>query len=583
MDKNLKDPFLYFNYVNNSGEFTPLQFTKPIRVLIAQTISEVIPFMEIIQQAVNDGYYAAGYLAYEAAPAFDPELEVNIDNQMPLLWFGIFNEPVMKQIESTNIPYMNKWKPTVTIEDYNKNINKIHSYIKDGLTKQVNYTIHFESEFKGDPLGFYKQLEHAQSANYSAYMDINDFTILSASPELFFRLENGKITTKPMKGTVGRGKTYEDDIKNAEWLKNSKKNRKENQLVVDLMRSELGKIAIDKTIDVPSLYDIEKYPTVYQMTSTVTATIRPEVTMIDIFKTLFPSGSITGMPKKDTMKIITELEKSPREVYCGAIGFITPDNEAVFNVPIRTVLIDKRNGNAKYGVGGAITKDSTKEDEYEEVLIKSRLLTKKHQEFELLETIGLINGEYIVLKNHLDRLNESALYFNFKLDLDAIYNALMAISKKHTKLKWKVRLVVNKNGKFSIKTEKVIHIESKLKVELSEKPVRKDDLFLYHKTTNRKTYEIHQGFHNDTFDVLLWNENDEITEFTMGNIVVRLNGKLFTPPIECGLLAGTYRRFLLDNGKISEKIIMVHELEHCEEIWFINSVREWVPVELIYI
>ena len=575
-------PFLYFNFVNHNGKLNPLQFKDPINIIVARSIEEVMPCLTQIQQAVSKGYYAAGYLSYEAAPAFDQNYQVNKGNQAPLLWFGIFDKPEQEIMNCNHTFKVSHWNPNVTIDTYNEKIDKIHNHILAEETEQVNYTIRLSANFEGDSLAFYKQLEDAQSANYSAYIDIEDYTILSSSPELFFHLKDGEITTRPMKGTIGRGNTYEEDIRNADWLKSSKKNRFENELVVNLMINELEKIAVPGTIKKQSLYEIEKYPTVYQMTSTVKAEIPPEKNIIDIFKALFPSGSITGLPKIKTMEIISEIETSPREVYCGAIGFITPENEAVFNVPIRTVLIDKQNGHAQYGVGGAITHESTKEEEYAEVLIKAELLVKERSDFKLLETLGLKNGEYLVLDEHLTRLKRSAQYFDFMLDIDEIKRELRLTAIKHNDDKhWKVRLIVDKNGEFTIETEIVNPFTENVSVALSNKPIEKADLFLYHKTTNRKTYDLHREFNRAVFDVLLWNDANEITEFTMGNIVIELEGKLITPPIECGVLAGTYREVLLQKAVISELKITVEDLRRCQNIWFINSVREWVPVNLI--
>lgn len=580
MSKDKQNPLLYFNFVDHDGKMKPQQFINPVKIIKAQTVNEVIPCLKEVDKAINKGYYAAGYISYEAAPAFNQNLPKKDDHKIPLLWFGIFNEPIQNEIEFSGTFHTDNWNPTISIDDYYKNVDNIQSYIRDGRTKQVNYTIQLESNFTGEPIAFYKQLEQAQSANYSAFLDFGDYSILSASPELFFQLKDGVITTKPMKGTIGRGKTYIEDIKNAEWLKSSKKNQLENNLIVDLMRKELAEIAIPNTINVPHLYALEKYPTVYQMTSTITANIRPDINFIDIFKTLFPCGSITGIPKKETMDIISMLETDPREIYCGAIGWITPNKEAVFNVPIRTVLIDKQNQNASYGVGGAITKDSTKEGEYEEILIKARLLTKKQQDFNLLESLGLIDGEYLVYKEHLSRLTMSAKYFDFTLNIDEIEADLHRLALKHRVGQWKVRLLLAKSGSFTIEIEKIVPLPKEVTGLLSKEPIDKNHLFLYHKTTNRTIYNKHRKQLQDFFDVLLWNEDQEVTEFTLGNIVVEIEGRLYTPSLDAGLLAGTFRESLLQKGMIQERRIKVSDLQHCQKIWLINSVRGWVSVKI---
>lgn len=580
---NKNNAFLYFNFMDHQGILCPLQFSDPVRILTAQTIDEIIPCLETVQHAVKNGFYVAGYISYEAAPAFNKEFHVQTGNKMPLLWFGIFNDPIHQPLNpdqfSEYIPDTN-WKPLVSKEEYNKNFKYIQQSIHQHQTKQVNYTIPFETSFSYDPLSLYKQLADAQSANYSAYLDIDDFSIISASPELFFHLKDKEITTRPMKGTTDRGLTYQEDIEQAQKLKNSPKDQNENQLTVDLMCKELGKIAITGTVNVTNLQTIEKYPTLYQMTSTVTAMIQDRIDLLDIFKALFPCGSITGIPKKDTMNIITEIEPFPREVYCGAIGYITPENEAIFNVPIRTVLVNKKERLARYGVGGGITSASKKESEYKEILIKTDLLTREQPEFHLLESIGLIEGNYLCFAEHIKRLKESAHYFDFDLQLDEIRRDLLKLSEKHQQGKWKVRLLVDKNGQHHIERSKIMPQPHDLIVELAHKPIDQGDLFLYHKTTHREIYKKNTIQNNSIFDTLLWNKNEEITEFTTGNIVVKLNNQLYTPPIKCGLLGGTFREHLIKKGEITERIIRKEELEHCDQIWLINSVREWLPVQL---
>lgn len=573
-------PLLSFDFKDYEGQENAFTFTNPLEIIIASTIGEVLPSLKKVQDAVNRGYYAAGYLSYEAAPAFDHAFRVNSNQKMPLLWFGIFEQPIKRSLQSTKAFYTSKWQAQTGTNAYNRSIQEVKQHIEQGNTTQVNYTIQMKSQFIGDPIAYYKHLAKAQSADYSAYIDIGEFTIVSASPELFFHLKDRKITTKPMKGTVGRGETDADDKANASWLYHSEKNRAENEMVVNVMRDELGKIATPGTVNVPHMFSIEKYPTVYQMTSTVTAEISPDKSITDIFKALFPCGSITGSPKVNTMEIIKGLEISPREVYCGTIGFITPGQEAIFNVPIRTVMIDNKNGNATYGVGGGITKDSAESEEYEEVLTKAKILDLQDQTFQLLESLGLSSGKYFVLENHLQRLKRSATFFHFDVDLGQIKSKLFAFANDHQKGNWKIRLLVTENGSITLQSNKINPIKDELEAGLACEPIDKRDIFLYHKTTNRIIYDklLNQSPH--VSDVLLWNENREVTEFTIGNIVVKIDGNLYTPPVECGLLAGTYREALIEDGTIDEKKIMLDDIAKCAEIWLINSVRKWVPVHL---
>lgn len=575
-----EQPLLYFNFLNNKGKIEPLVFSNPTKVIIARTIDEVTGSMRIVEEAVSNGFYAAGYMAYEAAPAFNPHFKVQQKNKMPLLWFGIFAKPTMKSIETTKFKEqdINRWKNLMSLQEYNEKVNEILKHIRQGKTEQVNFTTKMQTEFAGDSFLFFKQLSKAQNANYTAYLNLGNHTILSASPELFFQIENNKLMMKPMKGTVGRGFTYAEDLAKANWLSNSKKNKNENEIIVNLLLEDMKQIAIKNSIQTEKLYEIEKYPTLYQMTSTITADVSPGTTFTDIFTALFPCGSITGAPKKNAMDIIKQLEITPREVYCGTIGYITPNKKAIFNVPIRTVTINNLNKVAQYGVGGAITEDSTKEEEYNEILIKSKLLLEIQKEFELLETIGLFEGEYFLLDDHLQRLKQSAEYFDFYIDMEKVKNKLLEVAKQNNKNEWRVRLLVNKNGRCTIQQRKVTSIKNKQLVTLAKQPIQKKNPFFYHKTTNREIYDVHDK--ESMYDVLLWNEYKEVTEFTTGNIVVRLNGELYTPPINVGLLGGTFRSYLLRSNKIKERVIKVDDLIKCEEIWFINSVRKWVQVEI---
>lgn len=548
---------------------------------------------------------------------------------MPLLWFGIFSEPDHAYVNRTRSFSLSDWQPDVSQHEYRTAISQIKNAIKKGITYQTNYTLQLNARFQGDAISLFTQMKNAQVANYSAYIHTGEFSVISASPELFFHLKDNVLTTKPMKGTVKRGKTFEEDREKAEWLYQSEKNRAENIMIVDLLRNDLGMIAEIGTVHVEKLFEIEPYPTVHQMTSTIKAKLKSNTKFVDIFKAIFPCGSITGAPKASTMKIIAELEKAPREVYCGTIGFITPDKEAIFNVPIRTIIIDNKSGKATYGVGGGITWDSTAEDEYNEVLAKSSILEVDFPEFQLLESILLENGKYFLPEEHLERMKKSAAYFQFHFDEEKIKQSLYKLASDNGQGLYKVRLLLEKNGDIFteihsiglgqtgvkpieradsfmehaapslVERPKIILADKPIeqadsfmehaapplverpKVVLADKPIKHENIFYYHKTTNRKIYSQFQSQKPDIFDVLLWNEEMELTEFINGNVVLEIDGKLWTPPVKSGLLAGTYRGFLLKQGKISEKTLKLADLNTCTKIWLINSVRKWVEVERI--
>ncbi|MFJ7638091.1 aminodeoxychorismate synthase component I [Peribacillus sp. NPDC097225] len=571
---------LLFHFTDKYGYKKPMYFNKPKKILIAHSIEEVLIKFDEVQKAIDEGYYVAGYVSYEAAPAFNNCLKVKEGGNMPLLWFGIFESPGEFIEETLGAFHMADWDSETDSKSYHAGFQRIKEEIERGNSYQVNYTMRLRSKFEGDDYAFYNRLVRAQRSNYSAYLNLGTYRILSASPELFFRWEDGQLITRPMKGTVKRAGNRERDLENAKWLANSEKNQAENLMIVDLLRNDMGMVSEKGTVKVSKLKEIEKYPTVWQMTSTITASTKPETTIIDLFKALFPCGSITGAPKIKTMEIIAELENSPREIYCGAIGYITPNREAVFNVPIRTVVIDKETGQAAYGVGGGITWDSASLEEYEEAFLKAKLLTEEHPAYQLLESIRLENGEYSLLEEHIERVMQSADYFGFRLPEKTLRNQLIEYSSIHTDTLEKIRVLVSENGEISVSGQVIDGVNPEISVIVAESPIHSENPFLHHKTTNRGVYDEFKRRYPDFHDVLLWNEKGDVTEFTNGNIVVKINGELITPPLESGLLAGTFRRELLKRKEIQERVIKKEELVTAEEIWFINSVRGRIKVQL---
>ncbi|WP_318502454.1 aminodeoxychorismate synthase component I [Bacillus sp. T3] len=575
-------PLLSFEFPTPDGETKPKTFKNPVQVITTEKLEDVLSCLQLVEDAVQKGYYAAGFISYEGAAAFEPAFSVREGGSMPLLWFGIFSEPDHIGI-SSNHPYsLSEWMPSVTQEEYRSAISAIKQAIANGISYQTNYTIRLDSQFAGDDIAFFEQLKRAQASNYCAYLNTGEHSILSASPELFFQLNGNHITTRPMKGTLKRGNTFNEDKENASWLYHSEKNRAENVMIVDLLRNDLGIIAEPGTVTVEKLFNIEQYPTVHQMTSTISAKVSPNVTLTEIFKALFPCGSITGAPKISTMELITQLEKAPREVYCGAIGYISPDGKATFSVPIRTVMIDHKTGQATYGVGGGITWDSTAEGEYDEILAKASLLKQDLPDFQLIESLLLENERYFLLEEHLNRIKNSAQYFGFQFQIADAEKYLLKYASQQKEKKQKVRFLLAKNGEMNIEGNEVGKSVGPKKVIVATSPVHKNNPFLYHKTTNRDIYYQYQkNKPAEIFDILLWNENGEITEFTNGNIVLEIDGIRWTPSVKSGLLAGTFRESLIKTKEIRERTLSIEDLNYATKIWFINSVRKWVQVRFV--
>ena len=560
-----------------------LSFTRPVATIIADSIQDVLPALNKISNATEHGLYAAGFISYEAAPAFDSALNTKEPGPLPFLQFGIFEKPEQVDIESIKRKYfvLAEWEPTVSHKKYLDNIHAIKQNIVAGQTYQVNYTYRLFSSFSGDPQSFFLSLLSSQKTKYAMYMEWDEYAICSVSPELFFLLDGERIVCKPMKGTAKRGRYFAEDQKQAEYLKSSTKDQSENVMIVDMMRNDLGRIAKTGTVKVDSLFDIERYNTAWQMTSTVSA--QTSTSLTEIFKALFPCASITGAPKASTMGIINQLEQNPRNIYTGAIGLIQPNRRAQFNVAIRTVLIDKKKNQAEYGTGGGIVWDSIPEKEFEESRIKSQILFTKKEPFDLLETIlwEKPNG-YFLLDYHLKRMQESAQYLSFVFPLYKINKELKELGASLNKNRYKVRLLLNTKGNVTIQSFQITEKPSNpVRLGLSQKTVNSQNPMLFNKTTNRTIYQSALSTCPDCDDVLMVNEKGQITETTICNIVVRLKDKLVTPELDCGLLPGTFRQYLLDKGEIIEGTLTREDLTLCEEIFVINSVQKWRRAELV--
>ena len=562
-----------------------LCFQNPDEIIQTNSIDQVVPKLQLVNDLIaKHQIYGAGFISYEASTAFDSILKTHSPSSFPLLWFGLYKKPEIIDLPKPTLAgeYKLNWKPSVSEEEYHQAISKIKKYISLGETYQVNYTLRLNAPFSGDTWELFLKLVQAQKADYGAYVDIDNFAICSASPELFFHLDDHNLTSRPMKGTAARGLTLVADYDIANQLHFSEKNRAENVMIVDMIRNDIGRIANINTVKVPSLFKVEKYPTVWQMTSTVTA--KTTASMNEIMGALFPCASITGAPKARTMEIIQELENTPRRIYTGCIGFISPQRQAQFNVAIRTVLIDKENHQAEYGVGGGIVWDSVSSDEYQECQIKAQVLTLNQPDFSLLETIlwQPQNG-YFVLNYHLQRLQDSANYFGFKVNINNVKTQLDQLTKSFANRDYKLRLFLDSQGEIIYETIPLLPVNNQefVKLGMCCTPVDSTNIFLYHKTTNRQVYEIAKAAFPDCDDVLLWNERGEITETCIGNIVVDLNGELLTPPVKCGLLAGTFRANLLEKCKIGEEIITLEMLKYSHRIYIINSVQKWREAVLI--
>ena len=572
--------------VRDAASGTWRLFEKPIEVVTARDVGDVLPALQTIEEHCTvHQRYAAGFLSYEAAPAFDSALKVQAAGDFPLLWFGIYDtahERTLDELASgVGSVVEEHWEPSISAEHYGRVFDELQELIRCGDTYQVNYTYRMRAHLTSDPLALFLRLAASQMPPFGAFIDTGEWAMCSASPELFFHRAGDRVESRPMKGTAARGLWFEQDLEHARRLYESDKERSENVMIVDMVRNDLGRVARPGSVRVTSLFDVERYPSVLQLTSTVAA--ETDAGLVDLMRALFPAASITGAPKARTMEIISGAECSPRRIYTGTIGFIEPGGRSQFNVAIRTVLVNRVTGEAEYGVGGGIVADSNRHDEWNESRIKARALTAPLPSFDLLETLlWMPEGGYLLLGRHMKRLLQSADYFAFHADVLDIRDQLERYAAGLPRTPHRVRLVVSRHGAVEISSAPQDINAGFPVVTLAAVPIDSSNPFLYHKTTDRVAYEDAVASRPGFEDVLLYNERGEVTESTIANLVVEIAGELLTPPISCGLLPGTLRAHLLDEGKIREKVMTVHDVSATKSCYLLNSVRGFHPVTVAY-
>ncbi len=552
-----------------------LSFEDPVGTILADELADVPAAMEQAEAAARDGHWVVGMVSYDAGPAFDPAIRSARVRRVPLVSLGVFARADPARRPAVSGGYrVGPWTPNRSRSAYLTSVRTIRQLIAAGETYQVNYTVRLRSPFGGDPLGLFADLVRAQRADHAAYLDLGDRAVCSASPELFVHGSGGRLTSRPMKGTAGRHPDPGWDALAAAHLARSEKDLAENTMIVDMVRNDLGRIAVPGSVQVPALHTVETYPTLHTMTSTVTA--RSAVGAAAVFAAMFPAASITGAPKVRTSEVIEALEGDGRGVYTGAVGALAPDGTMEFNIAIRTVWVDLARETAEYGVGGGIVWDSDPAEELREVEHKSRVLGRARSDFRLLETMAWSpDGGVALRERHLDRLAASAGHFGFDLDLGVVERLLDGVEGDGLR---RLRLLCSPDGSADLEVlEMPARPDEPWRLPLDSQPVPSEHEFLFHKTTLRDVYEGARSRFPEAPDVILWNELGELTETTTGNLVLELDGRLVTPPVTCGLLAGTLRAQLLADGTVCEQRLHRSDLERSTAVWMVNSVRGWVP------
>lgn len=558
-------------------------YRQPGEVLVPMDAESLQTALRRIAEHVQSGGHAAGILRYEAGYALEPRLHSLLKKKSgPLAWFGLYRKSShchdSALLPASNARLLDKYKIRISWRKYRNRVAKIRQLIRAGQVYQVNFTTRVGLKTRRGAWEMFCALFRRHPVPYAAFVNTGDEQIVSLSPELFFEIEDGRITVRPMKGTADRGRYLEEDLAAAEGLRTSEKNRAENVMIVDLLRNDLGRICRTGSVKTRKIFDVERYPSVWQMTSTVVGKLRAGVTAESIVTALFPSGSVTGAPKIRAMQHIAALEDSPRGPYTGAIGFFAP-GRAQFNVAIRTLALAKRRG--EMGVGGGITYDSVAADEWEECRWKAAFLVQSQPEFQLFETLYW-NASYRLLQAHLVRMRESANYFGFAFSEAKVRRELLSRARRFPRRAQRVRIALAKEGQLEITHANVV-AQRFGRVAISRHRVSSQDRFLFHKTTNRDLYasEYAATQKRELDDVLFFNERGELTEGAIHNVFVVRKGVWRTPELGCGLLPGTLRgQILKGEGKACEAVLRRKDLQEAEAVYLCNSVRGFYPVKL---
>ncbi len=569
-------------------------FTKPQQIISATSASDLRNALEKIADLQSQGHYLAGYISYDAGLALDVAVTTRHEQNVPLLWFGVY-ESITKMDYADSIIHVcedvgmvRDERLNVSDEEYLRSVACIKEYIAAGDIYQVNYACKLLFRNTGTALGLFARLRSAHPVCHSAFIDTGEFQVMSLSPELFLRATGPNIQTRPMKGTIRRGRSFLEDLHLAEILQQDEKNRAENVMIVDLMRNDIGRVSNFGSVSAPKLFHIEKYRSLLQMTSEVEGVRRNGLSAADILACVLPPGSVTGAPKIRAIRIIDQLENSSRGVYCGCIGMFLPGGDFLLNVAIRTII--QRNGYCELGLGSGIVADSDPQSELQEAQLKGTFLKMAPVDFQLLETLVYQKkGGYLFLDEHLERMERSACFFGWKFDPQSARSSLITMAEEHIAPELKeerarVRLLVSIQGEAIVEWAPIETVENQpVKLLLASRRTNPDEVFLYHKTTNREASDEDLGKARKAgyYDVLYMNQRNELTECATTNIMVEIGSTWYTPPVSCGLLPGIWRDTAVSQGRVTERILTLDDLTHATRIVICNSVRGEIGVDSV--
>ena len=568
-------PFVLLDDARTHGASPARLYKNPVEVLTAHDGDELSALLVSLRQARQDGLHAAGFLGYEAGAHLLPGLTPAPSGLRA--WFGLFNN--FSTIDAGSVTsllpdpagvWMSELRPGISRDDYSQAFARVQEYIRAGDIYQANLTFPLTADYSGDPLALYAALRGRARAGYGGVIWTGQTYYLSFSPELFFALKDQRITTKPMKGTAPRLTDPVEDAQAAEHLRMDPKQRAENLMIVDLLRNDLSRVCIAGSVKVPELFHVESYPTVHQMTSTVTGVLADAHDAIDVIQALFPCGSITGAPKIRAMQVVDEVEATPRGLYCGSIGRIDNNGDAAFNVAIRTFTACEVTQSLSLGLGSGVVADSVEGDEWAECLAKGDFAKLKNPGFDLIETIRFEPATGILrLDKHLERMKSSAAYFGFEFDWHELHNRLQA-SIYNLKRLSRIRLMVSQHGAQAIEIWPLEDV-TEWRVGVVPLPVDAGDFRLRHKISDRAFYDDARRGRPDCDEVVFVGRDGLLTEGSITALFVECDGQFLTPRLETGLLPSILRRELIEAGKAKEADLRIEDLS--DGFWVGNSLR----------
>jgi para-aminobenzoate synthetase/4-amino-4-deoxychorismate lyase len=572
-------PYVLLDDARISGASPGRLYSNPVKTLTARSVEELGSLLDDLRSARAGGLHAAGFLSYDAGPALLPHVASEPD--APLAWFGLFEE--YQTFDADVIPsllppqdgaWLSQLRPGVSRADYKNAFATVQEYIAAGDIYQANLTFPLSADYAGDPMALYAALRPRAAAGYGGAIWTGERHYLSFSPELFFALKGRRVTTKPMKGTAERRADSVADAEEVEHLRTDPKQRAENLMIVDLLRNDLSRVCDAGSVAVPELFHVESYPTVHQMTSTVTGILPESANAIDVIKALFPCGSITGAPKIRAMQVISEVEVAPRGIYCGSIGRIDANGDAAFNVAIRTFALCEKKKRVSLGLGSGIVADSDEAAEWAECLAKGDFAKVEGYGFDLIETMRFEPAQGILrLELHLERMKDSARTFGFEFDRHEARNRLHAATF-HLDTLSKIRLLLSKGGAIAIEIRPLAETTKPWTVAVAPLPVDRGDFRLRHKTTDRAFYDEARAS-SAADEVLFVDADGLLTEGSITAIFVERDGKLLTPPLSRGVLPSVLRGELIANGQAMEADLTDADL--AGNLFVGNSLRGLIP------